>query len=130
MNQRICLFAVLSLAQVALAQVPVTLHMNFVGRPPAPDDRQRLSVQVMMVDSEGIRTPYNGQTDRSGNFVVPGGLYPGQYLAWVKSPKFLALTAAVTVSYPSTQANIGNVIPGDCNGDNLANALDFVILKG
>src|SRR5439155_4962624 len=81
-------------------------------------------------------------TDASGYFTVPvGGLANGQYNWRAKSaqvgpsppeqnPGFLAAGGTLVLSgATTTQVEMGLQKAGDCNNDNVVNALDFNILR-
>jgi len=83
--------------------------------------------------SGGPDNEYTGMTtDPSGFFTATvTGLPSGLYKWRVKDPKYLANGS--TLSLPgagTTNTEMGLMLAGDCNDDNVVNSVDFAILKG
>ena len=69
-------------------------------------------------------------TDASGFFTVSVNSLSGTYNWRVKGPKYLANAGQVVLSgAPVTQTEMGLMKTGDCNDDNVINALDFTVVK-
>jgi hypothetical protein len=71
------------------------------------------------------------ETSASGFFTVSvAGLRLGTYGWRVKGAKYLANAGNVTLSgAPDTQVEIGQMLVGDCNNDNVIGIDDFIILQ-
>jgi hypothetical protein len=70
-------------------------------------------------------------TDADGFFTESISSLTGLWEWRAKSPKYLAKAGTVTLAGASgTALEIGLMIAGDANDDNLVGATDFVILKG
>ncbi len=90
---------------------------------------QPVSLTLMM---GGTQIDYPTQnTDASGFFTVSvDGLASGTYNWRAKDPKFLANAGTVTLTgAPTTQLEIGTLIAGDANNDNIKDAIDYSIVK-
>src|SRR5439155_26741819 len=67
--------------------------------------------------------------DASGYFTVTtSGLPDGAYNWRVKGPQFLANAGSLTLADGTTNAEIGLMLTGDANDDNLVSLSDFNIL--
>src|SRR4029077_10501113 len=75
---------------------------------------------------------YTGMTtDADGYFTATvTGLPPGLYNWRVKDPKYLANGGMVSLpGAGTTSVEMGLMLAGDCNDDNVVNSTDFAILK-
>jgi hypothetical protein len=108
-------------------------HVTWEGRPPQPNPLQQLPITLTLrLTTGGPYYDYTGMTtDASGNFTVPVAGLPGGTYNWrVKNPQYLANSGTLTLSgAPLTQVEMGLMLAGDDNGDNLVSAADFTILK-
>lgn len=107
-------------------------HVNWQTRPAQPNALQQLPVTLTLkLGTTEVNYPVQ-TTDASGFFTVSlGGLTPGTYNWRAKGPKFLANGGNVTLSGgPSTtNLDMGMLRAGDCDNNNLANAVDFTVVK-
>jgi hypothetical protein len=71
-------------------------------------------------------------TDSEGFFTVSvGSLVTGTYSWRVKDPKYLARAGQVTLTGAAvTDVEMGFMLVGDANDDNVVSSVDFSILKG
>ena len=59
-----------------------------------------------------------------------GGLPSGDYVWRAKGPQYLANAGTITLAGdPTTNLEVGFMLTGDANNDNLVSAVDFIILK-
>jgi hypothetical protein len=109
----------------------LTGHVTWQGRPPQPHPLQAQPISLTLKSGLTERNYLPQSTDASGFFTVTTeGLPPGSYNWRVKGPKYLANAGSVTlVGAPSTQQEMGLMRAGDCNNDNVVNAVDFNILR-
>ncbi|MFL5732727.1 MAG: dockerin type I domain-containing protein [Chloroflexia bacterium] len=112
-------------------------HLNWEGRPSQPSPRQSSPVTMTLrLASGGPAYEWPGPgitatTDNNGIFTVPlDSLALGTYNWRVKGPKFLSVSGLVTLTgSPSTSLEVGQLLVGDCNNDNVVTSLDFIILR-
>jgi hypothetical protein len=117
-------------------------HVTWEGRPPQPDPLQQLPI-TLTLKSGSTEVNYPAVATSAGGWftVTVGGLAPGTYTWRVKgpggapytnsSPGFLANSGTVAVTGASyTQVEMGTMLAGDANNDNLVDIIDFNILKG
>jgi hypothetical protein len=79
----------------------------------------------------GAATTYAPATDSSGNFTVPlGALPPGAYNWWLKAPRYLAATGALTLTAPcGASYQFGTQLAGDIDNTNCVDVTDFSLLR-
>src|SRR5438067_34624 len=108
-------------------------HVSWQGRPAQPNALQQVAVGLTLrLASGGPDNEYTGMTtDPSGFFTATvTGLPSGTYNWRVKDPKYLANGGTVILPGAGTSgAEMGLMLAGDCNDDNVINATDFAILK-
>jgi hypothetical protein len=69
-------------------------------------------------------------TDANGLFTLDTGPMPyGTYQWRVKGPKFLANIGSVTLTGNAVTVEMGTLIAGDANNDNIINVADFTVVK-
>ncbi|MFL5734617.1 MAG: hypothetical protein ACJ78Q_15645, partial [Chloroflexia bacterium] len=109
-------------------------HVTWDGRAAQPSPLQQLPVSLTLyLVSNGPYIDFQLQnTDSNGHFTVSvGDLPPGNYRWRAKGPQYLATAGTVTlIGDPVTQVEMGLMLVGDSNGDNVVNVNDFSILKG
>ncbi len=106
-------------------------HVDWQGRSAQPDPSQQLPV-TLTLKTGSTEINYTGLiTDASGVFTVPvSGLDAGAYNWRVKGPKYLAKGGAIDLTgAPVTNLEVGQMLVGDANNDNLVNIVDFNTLK-
>jgi subtilisin-like proprotein convertase family protein len=104
-------------------------HVTWQGRPAQPHALQELPI-TLTLKSGASEVNYPSQsTDTSGRFTVTTGLPNGTYDWRVKGPKYLANAGSVALTGGNTQQEMGLMRAGDCNNDNVVNAVDFNILR-
>ncbi|MFL5731953.1 MAG: dockerin type I domain-containing protein [Chloroflexia bacterium] len=111
---------------------PFVGHVTWQGPPPQPDPRQALPITLTLRLASGRPDQEfrNLATDASGFFTVSVGTFPAGTYNWrVKDPKYLANAGTVSLAGAVTGAEMGLMRAGDCNNDNVVNAVDFAILK-
>lgn len=105
-------------------------HVTWQGSPPQPDARQQLPI-TLTLKSAGVEENYPVETtDASGFFTVNvSSLLPGQYDWRVKGHKYLAAAGVLTlVPDVDTQAEMGLMLAGDANDDDVVDSVDFNVL--
>src|SRR4051794_3314127 len=109
-------------------------HVTWEGRPSQPNLLQQLPISLTLrLTTGGPYYDYIGMTtDGNGHFTVPlPGLPNGTYNWRVKNPQFLANAGTLTLSgAPVTPVEMGLMLAGDTNGDNVVGVVDFALLKG
>jgi hypothetical protein len=108
-------------------------HVTWDGRTAQPDPLQQLPISLTLyalTDGPYIDYPLQN-TNSSGHFIVSvDGVAPGDYHWRVKGPQYLANAGTLTLTgAPLTQVEMGLMLAGDANGDNVINSSDFIILK-
>ena len=87
---------------------------------------------TLRLASGGPYTDYPLQTtDENGHFTVSvAGLPSGDYVWRAKGPQYLANAGTITLAGdPITNLEVGFMLTGDANNDNLVSSVDFIILK-
>jgi hypothetical protein len=107
--------------------------VTWEGRPAQPNPLQELPISLTLRLASGgpyYDYPYQN-TDASGYFTVSvAGLPAGTYNWRVKNPQYLANSGTLTLSGgPLTQVEMGLMLAGDANGDNLVSSPDFIMLR-
>ncbi len=106
-------------------------HVDWQGHPAQPDPLQQMPVTITLKTGT-TEINYTGlTTDASGFFTVPvGSLANGPYNWRAKGPKYLAKGGTINLTGAAiTNLEIGLMMAGDANNDNLVNILDFNIMK-
>ncbi len=113
-------------------------HVTWQGRPPQPNARQQVPISMSLALGS-TQVNYTGiATDPNGFFTVTVGSVPsGNYTwrvkgydRWWGGPGFLANSGTVSlVGAPITRLEMNLMRAGDTNNDNIANIVDFNILK-
>jgi hypothetical protein len=118
---------------VAASATPVLVgHATWQGPPAQPNALQALPISLTLrLASGGPDNEYTGlTTDASGFFTVPLGSLPSGTYNWrVKGPKYLASSGSASIAAGANNLEMGLQRAGDCNNDNVVNAVDFAILK-
>ncbi|MFL5734141.1 MAG: dockerin type I domain-containing protein, partial [Chloroflexia bacterium] len=107
-------------------------HVTWQGRPAQPNALQQVAITMSLrLASGGPDNEYAGTTDARGFFTsTVSGLPPGLYNWRVKDPKYLANGGTVTLpGAGSTSQEMGFMLAGDCNNNNVVDSTDFAILK-
>ena len=108
----------------------LTGHLTWQGRPPQPHPLQALPISLTLKSDLTERNYLPQSTDASGFFTVTTeGLPPGTYNWRVKGPKYLANGGTVIVAPGAVQQEMGLMRAGDCNNDNVVNAIDFNVVR-
>jgi hypothetical protein len=106
-------------------------HVTWQGRAAQPNPLQQLPVTLTLkMGTTEVNYPVQN-TDVSGFFTVSvGGMASGTYNWRIKGPKYLSKSGSVGLSGGSTtQAEMGLLLTGDANSDDVINITDFSILK-
>ena len=106
-------------------------HVTWQGAPAQPNARQQQPVTLTLkLGTTEVNYP-SMTTDASGFFTVSVSTVSNGTYNWrVKGPKFLANAGSVTLAgAPTTQAEMGLMLAGDANDNNVVNSQDFNILK-
>jgi hypothetical protein len=102
-------------------------HITWQGiAQPAPASSGPITLTVK---SGATEVNFTSTTDNSGFFTVTTSLADGNYNWRVKGPKNLANCGALVLAGNVTNQEMGTLRAGDANNDNLAQILDFNILK-
>src|SRR5207249_323971 len=104
-------------------------HITMQARAPQPSAAQSVPITLTLrLLSGGPDNEYSTTTDVSGFFTVtaPG---PGTYNWRVKNPQTLANAGSVTLANGANSREMGLLLAGDANNDNVVNATDFSIMK-
>ena len=110
------------------ADVQLVGSVTLQGRPPSPDPRWSVPLQVSLSpQGGGPAVTCTPTTDQSGNFVC-SGFAPGVYTGCVKHSHTLQNCQSVTLASGSNIVNFGTLREGDANNDNCALLVDFSIL--
>ena len=105
-------------------------HITMQSRLPQPNAAQSVPVTMTLrLASGGPDNEYSATTDASGFFTVTAPA-PGTYNWRVKNPRALANAGSVTLVSGANSKEMGLLLAGDANNDNVVNATDFSILKG
>lgn len=110
------------------APVPFRGHVTIQGRPPQPSPLQSVPLTItLMVPGGDSPISYSTTTDANGNFtfMVPQGTY--NY--WVKSAQTLAIAGRMNIVGSEPQSDLGELLTGDADNNNVVNIEDFVVLK-
>jgi hypothetical protein len=106
-------------------------HLSLEGQPSITRTGLSRNLDIVMAGN-GVSQSFTGTANTNGTFSValPATLPAGTYEVWVKSPKFLA-AAQMGVVYDGITANVdmGTLVAGDCNNDNLVTVADYAILR-
>jgi hypothetical protein len=109
-------------------------HVFWQGRPAQPSPGQQVPITLTLRPATGgAAVEYSAlTTDASGVFTVNvSSLVSGNYLWRTKGTKHLANSGPVTLTgVPLTAVEMGQMLVGDCNDDNVVSSPDFSILKG
>ncbi len=106
-------------------------HVNWQGRPAQPSDLQQLPVTLTLkTGSSEINYPPQS-TDASGSFRVNvAGLPNGTYDWRVKGPQYLSKSGTVVIDgSPQVNFEVGLMLVGDINNDDVVNVVDFNMMK-
>jgi hypothetical protein len=112
--------------------VPFVGHITWQGPPPQPSPGQSQPVTLTLrLQTGGPDYEYNYfTTDASGFFTVSVGTLPNGTYNWrVKGPKYLANSGTVTLTGAPVSQEMGLMRAGDCDNNNVVNAVDFAILR-
>jgi hypothetical protein len=107
-------------------------HVTWQGRPAQPNVLQQLPLTLTLkMGASEVNYPIE-TTDASGYFTVSvSSLTNGSYVWRAKGPKYLANSGVVPLAGdPITSLEMGIMLTGDANNDNLVGAVDFNILRG
>lgn len=126
---------VIHVASTVTPTVTTTLllrgHVFWQGRPTQPNTRQQAPI-TLTLKMGSIETNYAIQTtDARGYFTATvTGLPPGVYNWRAKGPNYLANSGTVTLSGGQiTTVEMGSMMPGDADNNNIVNGGDFGILR-
>lgn len=113
--------------------VPILLvgHVNWQGRPAQPSTRQQLPI-TLTLKLGANQIDYPTQTTNSSGFftVSVAGLVSGTYGWRVKDPIYLANAGTVLLTgAATTYVEMGLMLAGDANNDNVVSTVDFNILR-
>jgi hypothetical protein len=106
-------------------------HVTWQGHPPQPNALQQVPI-TLTLKSGATEVDYAEQTtDASGYFTVSvGGMPAGTYTWRVKNSNYLAnLGSLILTGSPSTNVEMGLMMAGDANNDNIVSVGDFNIMK-
>ena len=106
-------------------------HVTWQGRPVQPHALQQLPITLTLkMDSTEVNYPTT-TTDASGFFTASLSSLPAGTYSWrVKGPKYLANSGTVTITGGSvTSVEMGLMLTGDANNDNVVDSRDFILLK-
>ena len=109
----------------------LVVHVEWQGRPIQPNLLQQLPI-TLTLQSDTTQVDYLAlSTDATGIFAVPIGSVPEGLYTWrVKGPQYLAQTGTVLLTSAAvTNIDVGLMLTGDCNGDDVVAATDFSIFR-
>ncbi|MBL8131813.1 MAG: carboxypeptidase regulatory-like domain-containing protein, partial [Anaerolineae bacterium] len=103
--------------------------VTLVSRPPKPHPRWSIPMWVRITPQGGGAPVFNQMvmTDPYGLFLAPG-ILPGSYRIWGKGTRSLANAVNVTVVLGNSPIDLGELIEGDANDNNVVTITDFSIL--
>jgi hypothetical protein len=107
-------------------------HVTWQGPPPQPNAAQQIPISLTLrINATGIAYATQN-TDNQGFFTVSvSSLITGTYGWWVKAPRYLASAGQVTLTGAQvTNVEMGLMLVGDANDDNVVSSIDFSILRG
>lgn len=106
-------------------------HVDWQGRPGQPNILHQLPITFTLSSGANVYTYTNMATDASGYFTVSVRLAPQGIYNWrAKGPQYLAKSGSVTLAGDAvTQQEIGLMVTGDANDDNVVDITDFGILR-
>ncbi len=106
------------------ATINGSVDLQRPGKPaPDPSWQVQLSVRVGSTD-------YSTSTDQWGKFTL-AGLTPGTYDIRVKNAHTLSrLKNGVTLVAGTNSVDVGTLLEGDANNDDVVNSSDFLLLRG
>jgi photosystem II stability/assembly factor-like uncharacterized protein len=108
----------------------LTGHVTWQGRPAQPDPGQQLPLTVTL-RSGATEYNYATTTDANGSYSLNVTSLPDGAYTWrVKGPKYLANAGSLTLARGGNNAEMGLMVVGDTNNDNVVNVADFNIIKG
>jgi hypothetical protein len=103
-------------------------HITWQGIP-QPDARNNGITATLELCNAGVPSEYEIATDASGFFTVTTGLPDGSYAWSVKGALNLANSGNLTLSGPGTAVEMGLMLAGDCNNNNIVSVTDFNLMK-
>ena len=108
-----------------------TSHTTWQGRPAQPNALQALPITLTLKLNNTTYSYPNLTTSASGSFTLSVLMLPaGTYSWWAKGPQYLANGGTVTLTgRPTTLQELGTMLAGDVNDDNLVDISDFTLLR-
>ena len=106
-------------------------HVTWKDRPAQPNARQQLPITITLkLGANEVNYP-STTTDANGFFTVTvSSLAPGTYNYRIKGPKYLARSSTLALTGNLvTNVEMGALLVGDANDDNIISISDFNILK-
>lgn len=105
-------------------------HLRFEGQPPVSQGGPQRDLEVVLSQDRAVVQDFHQMTDGNGSFTVDmGNLASGVYQVWVKSPRFLAAQAQITYNGTPMAVEIGTLLAGDANNNNVVTIVDFTIVR-
>ena len=107
----------------------LTGHVTWQGRPAQPDPLQQLPITLTLRSGAPDFNYPVQNTDNRGFFTVTTNIPAGAYNWRVKGPKFLANAGSMTLAAGSNPVEMGLMLTGDANNDNIVSAVDYTTLR-
>jgi hypothetical protein len=104
-------------------------HLTFEARILPPSDAAKPAEVVVAQEGKVLQTA-NVKIAPDGTFQLSmGDLAEGKYQLWVKSPRYLAKQVDVDYTQGIAKAELGTLIAGDVDGNNVITVVDTTLLR-